>query len=80
MKFKQAKELASYGVIVGFDAVRDILSDDAWRVECIFDDNLSSPVPLYNTHGDIKIYKTLDACLKDVERLLDKPVSKILLS
>jgi hypothetical protein len=75
LRFPDAKRLADHSVIESYEAVRHF---EEWYV-ILYLDELRVPVLLYNTHGALKYYKTLDALVRDVQRISGKDINKLLL-
>jgi hypothetical protein len=75
MDFKTAKKLVEHGVITDVNIIRDVFSGGDWRVVFVIEDQLAPPQPLNNTKGDVKVFKTLTALVKDLERITAREVN-----
>ena len=68
MQIAKLTELFSYGIITDIRAVQDILNGRVgWRLEFTINDEVETT--MYTTRGELKIYKTLEAVIADVNRI-----------
>lgn len=81
MKLAELTKLWSYGVVDGFNAVREIGEQDGWRLEILIhkDDGSLIRDYLVSFRNDVRIFKTLDACISEVQRIKGENVVRLAL-
>lgn len=68
MPLSKLSELYSYGIITDIRAVKDLLNGESgWRLEFTINDDTETQME--TALGKLKIYKTFEALIRDVQRV-----------
>jgi len=78
MRQAEAKQLYQHGILVGFNAVKSVGEKKGWRLEFILENpstgNMHSQY-LHSQRSGVRVFKTVDALIAEVERIKAEPVT-----